>query len=374
MKILFACRAFVEVAGGVERMAIAAMNELCQRGHHVSLLTWDAPGGEAFYAMDERIEWRRLGLGDPKYRAGAGLRLRRAFKVRRILAELAPDVVVAFQEGTFRAVRVYGAGFCLPMIAAERNSPSRFDFVTQGSREQSFQWLRLADCITVQWESYRALYPPFLQHKIVSIPNPVFPASGNATPAGDAQAPLVLLSVGRLCYQKNQVALVQAFARVAPRFPQWRLDLAGEGEHRKDVEAEITKFDLDGRVRLLGAVKDVGALYRASHLFCLASRWEGFPNALAEALAHGLPAIGYAGCCGINELIEPGRNGLLAAGNGDVETLADTLAQLMSDAPARQAMGAAAVESMRPYRPKAVFDRWETVLTAVAQRQTVRLR
>src|SRR5690606_2590468 len=163
MRILFACRNFVDIAGGVERMAIAAMNELCQRGHKVSLLTWDGPAGEAFYAMDERIEWRRLGLGDPKYRANLGLRLRRALRVRGILRELSPEVVVAFQEGTFRAIRLYGLGFRLPMIAAERNSPSRFDFVKQGSRGQAFQWLRLADCITVQCQSYRELYPPFLR-------------------------------------------------------------------------------------------------------------------------------------------------------------------------------------------------------------------
>lgn len=371
MRILFACRNFVDVAGGVERMAIAAMNELCRRGHEVSLLTWDGPGGEAFYAMDERIEWRRLGLGNPAQRASLGLRLRRAFKVRRILAGLRPDVVIAFQEGTFRAVRVYGLGFRLPMIAAERNSPSRFDFVTQGNRGRAFQWLRLADCITVQCQSYRELYPAFLRHKIVTIPNPVFPAPGQAAPAGDAQAPQVLLSVGRLSFQKNQVALVQAFARLAPRFPRWRLDIAGEGEHREQVEGEIARLGLGDRVRLLGAVKDVSALYRSSHLFCLASRWEGFPNALAEAMAHGLPAVGYAECCGINELIVPGRSGLLAAGNGDVETLADTLAQMMADAAAREKMGAAAADSMRAYEPQTVFDRWESVLAGVAHRQAV---
>lgn len=371
MRILFACRNFVDVAGGVERMAIAAMNELCLRGHEVSLLTWDGPEGEAFYKMDERIEWRRLGLGDPARRAGVGLRLRRAIRVRRILGGLRPDVVIAFQEGTFRAVRVYGLGKRLPMIAAERNSPSRFNFVTQGSRGQSFQWLRLADCITVQCQSYREMYPPFLRPKIVAIPNPVFPARGQAAPAGDEDAAQVLLSVGRLSFQKNQVALVQAFARLSTRFPRWRLDIAGEGEHRPEVEAEIARHGLEARVRLLGAVKDVGALYRGSHLFCLASRWEGFPNALAEAMVHGLPAVGYAGCCGINELIEPGRSGLLAAGNGDVETLAEALAELMADAAARQTMGVAAAESMRAYAPQAVFDRWESVLAAVAQRQVV---
>jgi glycosyltransferase involved in cell wall biosynthesis len=368
MRILFACRAFVDVAGGVERMAIAAMNELCQRGHQVSLLTWDAPGGEAFYPMDARIEWHRLGLGDPKQRAGTGLRLRRAFRVRRVLADIAPDVVIAFQEGTFRAVRLYGLGSRLPMIAAERNSPSRFDFVTQGSRSQSFQWLRLADCITVQCESYRNLYPTFLRHKIVAIPNPVFPAQGQAAP-GEESTTQVLLSVGRLSFQKNQVALLQAFARVASEFPEWRLDIAGEGEHRAEVEVEVDRLGLSGRVRLLGAVKDVSSLYRTSHLFCLSSRWEGFPNALAEALAHGLPAVGYGGCCGINELIEPGRNGLLAAGNDNVDTLADALRQLMADAPARREMGATAVETMQAYTPAAVFDRWEKVLTDVAQRR-----
>lgn len=371
MRVMFVCRAFVDVGGGLERMAIAAMNELCQRGHQVSVLTWDRSEGEAFYEMDDRIEWRRLDLGDPTQRAGLGLRLRRALKSRRILREVGPDVAIAFQEGTFTAIRLYGLGLRLPMIASERNTPSRFDHLKHGNRRRSFRWLRMADRITVQCESYREHYPDFLRHKIVTVPNPVFPARGRAAPASEAQESLVLLSVGRLSHVKNQVVLIQAFARIASRFPEWRLDIAGEGEDREQVEAAVAKLGLEGRVRLLGAVKDVNALYRTSHLFCLSSRFEGFPNALAEAMAHGLPAVGYAGCCGINELIEPGRNGLLASGNGDVETLADALSQLMADAAAREAMGAAAIESMRPYEPQKVYDRWERVLTEVAQRRVV---
>ena len=68
-----------------------------------------------------------------------------------------------------------------------------------------------------------------------------------------------------------------------------------------------------------GAVTDVAAEYAAADLFCLPSRWEGFPNTVAEALAHGLPAVAYEGCAGTGDLVEPGENGLLAAGNGDTD-------------------------------------------------------
>lgn len=366
MKILFSCRSFNNMAGGLERMSIAMMNEMLRRGHEVSLLTWDQCGSEAFYSMHPDITWHRLNMGDSRVRAGVVLRLRRMRAVRALLKGISPDVLIAFQQGAFLLPRVSCVGMQIPMIAAERNSVTLLDHVKKGKwRWLIFQGMRLADAITVQFPQYVNDYPIYLRDRIVSIYNPVFPPNGVANASGRGVKERVLLSVGRLSYQKNMDLLVRAFAMIAEKHQSWRLDIAGEGERRCEIESTIERCGIGERVRLLGAVNDVEPLYTTSHLFCAASRWEGFPNALAEALSHGLPGVGYAGCAGVRDLVIHGRTGLLADGNSDVKSLAETLSLLMADDDLRGRMGYAAMEDMKRYAPEHVFDRWEELFRSL---------
>jgi glycosyltransferase involved in cell wall biosynthesis len=363
MKLLLVCRAFNNVAGGVERMGAALMNEMCRRGHEVSLLTWDRSEAEAFYQFDDRIAWHALDMGDHLKKAGWILRFKRAVRVRRFVKKLKPDVILAFQHGTFLSTRLFTFGLGIPTIAAERNAPSRFEHLKVGLYKNFvFQTFRLAKRITIQCESYRDEYPSYLRSRIVTIPNPVFPAQSHACPQGDPGKLKILLSVGRLGYQKNYFVLIRAFAGISQQFPEWRIVIAGEGEDRRQLETVIAEYALSDKVDLIGAVTDVASLYCESHLFCLPSRWEGFPNALAEALSHGLPAIGFAGCAGVRDLIQDGENGLLAPGNGNAEALAECLVSLMADGEKRARLGETGIQSMKPYQPQRIFDTWETFL------------
>jgi glycosyltransferase involved in cell wall biosynthesis len=369
MKILFVSRLFQDVSGGVERMAIAMMNELCARGHAIELLSWDRNGAETWYPLDNRIVWHRLDMGDAMQKAGWFLRARRQLAIRRFLRRSRPDVMIAFQQGPFLTVAVAALGLGIPVIAAERNAPQRFDHVRAGNRRGLiFQTFRLADRITVQLEDYIREYPRYLHRRIVCIPNPVNPAGDLARPAGRRGETKRLLSVGRLSYQKNQTVLIEAFARLANTMPDWRLVLVGTGEDEQKLKQLAADRKLGARVEFTGAVKEVERFYLNSHLFCLPSRWEGFPNALAEAMAHGLPVVGYAGCAGVRQIISDGQTGSLAQGNGSVDALAETLLLLMKDDDRRQSMGAAAAASMRRFAPQAVFDRWDDLFREVSGR------
>jgi GalNAc-alpha-(1->4)-GalNAc-alpha-(1->3)-diNAcBac-PP-undecaprenol alpha-1,4-N-acetyl-D-galactosaminyltransferase len=368
MRVMFVARAVNRIAGGVERMITMVMNTLAARDHAVDLLTWDLAGAEAFYPMTAAITWHRLDMGNPQVRASNLLRLRRARTVRALIGQRKPQVIVCFQDGPFMAIRAYTLGFHIPVIVCERNAPHRFDHIAAGQyRGLIYQSFRFAARIVIQCESYRTLYPNFLHGRVVCIPNPVLPATVHAQP--DVPGPCNryrLLSVGRLGFQKNYDVLIEAFARLAPKFPDWDLAIVGEGGDRTRLEALIRACGLEGRVALPGTTKSIAQWYSSSHLFCLPSRWEGFPNALAEALAHGLPAVGFAECAGMQDLIAHGHSGLLAEGNGEPSSLALALEKAMSNGELRRSMGLEGIESVTRFDPQEIFLRWEQVLGEMA--------
>ncbi len=362
MRLLFVCRMFAGGVGGVERMAILLMNAMVGRGHDVSLFTWDEAGARSFYPMDEAIRWSRLDMGDPMTPAGWRLRLGRSRRLRRLAASARPDVAVAFQHGPFLFAAVSMLGRDVPIVLSERNAPDQLEHIRAGRhRGTMFQTMRLASAITVQFPGYVERYPPYLRARLVVLPNPVLKPSAYAHP-GDGKEGRVLLSVGRLSYQKNFTVLLHAFARVCGGHPRWSLRVVGDGDERAALDALAGELGIRDRVSFKGHTKDVAAEYPAADLFCLPSRWEGFPNALAEALAHGLPAVGFERCAGVNELIVPGHNGLLAQGNDDPATLASALGALMADAEGRARLGMEARRIVEAYDPERVIDSWERML------------
>jgi glycosyltransferase involved in cell wall biosynthesis len=368
ISVLFVCRNFHRMAGGVERMATLIMNEMVKRGFRVGLVTWDPADAQPHYPLDRLVQWVKLDLGTPEVRAGWLLRLQRQLALRHIAQEFQPDVAIGFQVGTFLAARTAMWGMGVPMIAAERNSPDLFDFVSGGHRQRkrANMALRMADCVTVQLESYRAKYPPALRGRIMTIPNPVMPLDGPAYPNEAAEPPRRILNVGRLSYQKNQVLLIRAFARIASRYPDWTLTLVGEGEKRGEIERLIAEKGLSERVQLIGAVTDVDAWYRQSAFLAFPSLWEGFPNALVEAFRQGLPAVGLERTAGVNELLRHQQSGSLAP--DDEHSFAMALEAMMGDLGFRCKAGRVARDSVLAYAPDTIFDQWADLFTTLARK------
>lgn len=378
MRILIATNSLHQIAGGAERQVIMLANELSARGHHMHLLSRDTQEAQAFYPIHADISWHRQDFGDPKKPASLSAKWRRAMDTRSLVASVKPELVICFQMGTFTALKLYclgqrSLGHLGPMIAAERISPYAYDYLSSKKR-QKLLWriMATADAITVQCPSYVKAFPAALQRKIHVIPNVVTPVQlKDARPPSTSETNR-LLCVGRLCFQKNQSVLLKAFSKLAPSLRDWRLDFAGDGEDRAALQQQAQKLGISNQIRFLGAVKDVASLYQSSQLFCLPSRWEGFPNALSEALSHGLPSVGFADCGGVSDLIDHQSNGLLAKGTDDAVSLTDSLAELMRDPAKRAAMSSAAQRSMQAYAPPAIYDSWEQLAIRLNSRPNSR--
>ena len=157
--------------------------------------------------------------------------------------------------------------------------------------------------------------------------------------------------------------LIEAFCKLADKFPNWELVLWGakEGEpFFKQMELMIAAYGLQERIRFAGTTNDVEGALASCDIFAFPSAYEGFGLSLGEAMSKGLPAVGFASCSAVNELIIDGYNGILC--EDSAEGLARGLKKLMGNQALRVEYGANANTSMKAYAPDKIWDEWERLL------------
>jgi glycosyltransferase involved in cell wall biosynthesis len=169
----------------------------------------------------------------------------------------------------------------------------------------------------------------------LNLPHPLAP-SPNSGRGNEAAQPVLIGIACRLIEQKGVTYAIQAFARVAERFPNAHLLIAGEGDLRAALEKEAA-LKLQNRIHFLGWRDDIPAFMAALDIFLSPSLWEGFGLVLLEAMAQAVPIIGSA-VSAIPEIVVNGETGLLVPPR-DVTSLTDALDQLLADKPLRQFMG-----------------------------------
>jgi glycosyltransferase involved in cell wall biosynthesis len=352
-----------EKGGGAERIVCELANALASRDFVVHVATWDEPCATSFYPISAGVRWHRLG-----FRPGAIDKLRRTSALSTCLREHRIKVLIGFvmsgDRSVFAAAKMEG----VKLIAAERNAPDFYEYrYGRTQRLITFACLHLANRITVQFPDYVHGYPASLRRRIEVIPNPVALANRQAHPGQpNAAGRFTLLSVGRLdLIQKRPHTLVGAFATIARSHPHWDLLIIGDGPAKESLTTLALRCGVADRVRIEPSTRDIFQMYAQAHLFAIPSRWEGFPNALAEALAHGLPAIGFRHAPGVPQLLVEGESGWLAPNIDDEITFGKCLTEAMSNAEERVRRGAFAAQSMLKFDSRLALDRWAYVIGSV---------
>ncbi len=171
-----------------------------------------------------------------------------------------------------------------------------------------------------------------------SIPNGI-PVKEYAKPAVDREEwrrregidrdAFVFVNVGRLCKQKNQQLLIQAFAENVNKDINAILLIAGDGGCLSRLKKTAQDLSVSGKIRFLGVRTDMHTLLSASDAFVLSSEFEGNPLCVMEAMAAGLPVVG-TDVGGVSQLIEDGKSGLLVK-SGDLKSLSAAMKSLMLD-------------------------------------------
>lgn len=359
MKLCFLVPWITKGRGGTENVGQMMANAMQARGHAVEIITFDDARQPSRWPLAGEIALHHL----PEAPETA-----RDSQLMLTLASIAPDLVVGLHMNrTFlayvRAARKLG----LPVVLSEHQDPrfpARLGSFAPHEREIAFQGATRLHLLT---DSFVETVPAHLRDRVHVIPNTVPPAPTLADPAGPAGGGRILITVARLVDRKNLSRLIDEFARVAPDHPDWQLRVVGGGPLRKPLAARAGALGLDGRVVFTGELDDVYAELAAAQAFVLPSLFEGFPMSSLEALAHGLPVVGFAACNGLNEQVVHEENGLLAAQALEPGALAVHLDRVMGDAALRARMGAASLARYRAhYANPVIFDRWEALFAEAA--------
>jgi glycosyltransferase involved in cell wall biosynthesis len=385
--------------GGAERVASTLANHWAQLGHSVTMMTFSDPNSDAF-ELGPTV--RRVVIGGAQAQAGLLPALRknalRWHRVRQQLQTSQLDVALSFLNVPNSCLALAGLGTRTVCIGSERSYPPSEVF---SAAEKWARWLMYGalDAVVAQTEDTAAWLRLHTRAKtVVAIPNPVQLPLPSTQPSVNPQQWLrtdarVMVAIGRLNEGKRFESLIRAFAQASagpndrpsdgpsggpsdgpPNAPQdtrhWQLVILGDGPLQASLQALVSMLGLQGRVCLPGRVGNVGDWLARADAFAMTSRYEGYPNALLEALASGVPAVACDVLTGPRELIQHGVNGLLVPDHSP-EALTAALRQIMTEDTLRRRMATQAHSTLHSHAINTIVARWEAVFAqAITQRRT----
>lgn len=352
-------------SGGAERNLVRLSAALAARGWVVSLVTTD-PAVEDFYEVPASVTRVRA---DPEAHLSCRWfdvpgQFRRLTALRDCLRQTRPDLVISFLDTLNVSVLCALWRERVPVVVSERIDPRYHPVGLRWALLRRLTYPRAARVVVLTDDVVHWARRQWPRWRVESIPNPVVRIAAADKAAVAKHATCTVLGIGRLCQQKGFDLLIRAFALVAAEFPAWELSIVGAGRERASLLRLAQSLGIADRVKLNGVVNDTAAALEACDLFVLPSRYEGFPNALAEAMSVGLPVISFDCPSGPSELIRGGVDGLLVPPQ-DVAALASALRRLMAEPQERARLAARAPEVVGRFGEDMVFDRWQRLVEGV---------
>lgn len=353
--------------GGAERVAATLCNQWSMIGHYVHLIpTYSGGGGVYGYRLNPSIKTQYLADLVGKNKSSIFSYITRFIALRKLIKASGADVVVSFLPNVNVASILTTRFTKIPLIVSERRDPS--------SQPMSIFWeiacrllYRYSNAVVVQTEGVRSnihkLYPGL--KKVTCIPNPLPDDLLHLRPTYNDGPRKVLLSLGRLSPEKQVDHIIRSFSKLAAQFGEWDLHVYGDGPSRQELERLTESLNLNTRIVFKGRTNDPWGVISQADAFVMTSRFEGFPNALLESMAMGLPCISYDCPSGPRDISRQGVDALLVPPQ-DEEQLLHQMTRLLNDEKLRHDLGERARASViERYKPEVILRQWDALFVGL---------
>ena len=309
------------VQGGAERVISELANQFSQQGVevHLTLLA----KAEDFYSIDSNVIVHRLGFVNNGRVQKVVSEIKTFLKLRKLFKEHKPDAVLSFMD-KYNVFTILASRFLdLRVFVSDRSNPNlKLSRSLSALKKLTY---RHATGIIAQTSLAKDILEHFTGNKNIKvIPNPV----KEVQLYPDLVRENIIINVGRLVPEKGQKYLLQSFSNL--NLDDWRLVILGDGPLRPELEKQVLELGLEGKVIMPGSVNNVDEWLAKAKIFAFSSISEGFPNALVEAMAAGLPCVSFDCDAGPRDIIENDVNGFLIETN-NIDELVDRILILISN-------------------------------------------
>lgn len=365
----------LSVAGGIGRIVSLKANWFAEHGYKVTIITTEGNTKESYYLLSPKIEIIPLNINYlTVYNNKRNLwgmiksladRIKKTKLHKKLLKKYLQDhpcdvffttgnipFVCRFKDGS---KKIYETHFsCEAQRQFIKNAPKIFAFFYRMYDALQQRNLRHYDHVVVLTQ--RDLELRGKPENGVVIPNFITAKTQEILP--DYQSKKVI-SVGRYDHVKGFDLLFKVWKIVKTNYPDWHLHIYGHAYGRTEYYQNlIQESGVQNVVHLHSEVKDIESKYMSSSFYVMASRYEGFPLVLPEAMSCGLPCIAYDINCGPSDIITDGVDGILVHALENVEALAEAICKMIENPQLREDMGKRAKKNIQRFNIDQVMQYW----------------
>lgn len=336
--------------GGAERVTAVLANGICGiSGYEVHMISYKQREND--YALDEKI---RKHSAETFLNGGGHQSISKIKYLRKTIKEIDPHCVVSLAgPGAIGLLAVSMIGTEIPLVLSERNDPKSYP---EEKILRAVRWLayRLCSGVVFQTEEAKNFFSSAVKKKSTVIHNPIVCELPERSGKRDHR----IINWCRLNSQKNLDLLIDSFADISSDFPDYILEIYGEGPEEKRLTEKIRDIDLENRIYLRGFSSEIHSKAVDASLFVSSSDFEGISNSMLEAIAMGIPSI-CTDCPsgGARETIENGVNGILVP-VGDRKEMAKAMKRVLSDEKLSERIGSEGKKLKEKLSVSSVLKLW----------------
>lgn len=340
--------------GGSERVMTLLANQFSEMDYNVTMLLVRKTKRDT-YSISNKISIIRFNylLKNKIYKL-----IKRIFLIRKYIKYTQADCVISFMSDINLCTLIAGIGLKRHILVSERANPAK----SGRSKFQVFLEKKLypkAHKVILQTEDVKKQFIEEIQLKSVVIPNPV---NANIPKQYLYEREKRIVAAGRLTEQKNFSMLINSFNKFYKKYPEYCLEIYGEGPLYNELKQQICDLKLEKKARLMGFSNDVNEKMKKAEMFISTSDYEGISNSMIEALAMGIPTI-CTDCPvgGAKMMIKNNENGILIP-VGDEVALYNAMEEIVQDKEFSRKISSNAVKIREEYSIERIANKWEAIL------------
>lgn len=378
MKILFCIRGLYN-SGGMERILVDRVNYFIENfNYECMIVTLEQKNKESFYKLNSKAKINDLDINYSSYKNNNIFskiikffveQFKHKKRLKKIIKQYAPDVVISLGDNEkFILPKIYKGKLILE---------HHFEKYHRFKSQQGALFFIINYILLKREERLRKKYDEFLvltredkeqwkKIKTKVIPNFLYKYPERTSNLENK----IVISVGRLEYQKGYDLLIEVWRKVKEQYPDWKLNIYGEGELREKLQEKINNYNLEKDIFLKGRDKNIQEKYLESSIYVMSSRYEGFGMVLIEAQASGLPIVAFECPCGPKDIITNKEDGYLCK-VGDIEEMANRIICLIEDEEKRKKFGKKAMNNSFRFTEEKIMNQWKELLENLVIREEV---